>query len=153
VAPGSKSSRKSRTISLSGHHGATIPRAEELFRELEQAIEAGLAEARDRLAELMRGAVAGYVRRAYVNCGKPGCRKCPHGPYPQFKEPGGNWRSISEDEYGRLLMATERWREARRVERQIERAERLWLKARELLDEALGILEALNGGDSYGEDD
>ena len=179
MAQAPKNSRRSETISLSDHHRATIPpklirltaecylkkldgesgplsdgglTAGELLRELERAIEAELAGARAKLAELMRGAVAGYVRRAYVNCGKPGCHKCPHGPYPQFKEPGGNWRIISEDEYAKLLVATERWREARRVERQIERAERLWLRARELLDEVLSILEVLSGGDGYGED-
>ena len=51
------------------------------------------------------------------------------------------------------MAATKRWQKARDVERQIERAERLWLRARELLDEALDILRGLNGGDSYGEDD
>ena len=49
------------------------------------------------------------------------------------------------------MVATQRWREARRVERQIERAERLWLRARELLDEVLSILGTINGGDEYEE--
>jgi len=161
VAPGSGSSKRPGFITLSGYPGAAISpvrlatakaekRAGELLEELERAIEAELAEARAKLAKLMKGAVAGYVRRTYLKCGK-GCHKCPHGPYSQFKEPGGNWRNISEDEYARLLVATQRWREARRVERQVERAERLWLRARELLDEVLGILGTINGGDEYEE--
>ncbi|RLF07646.1 MAG: hypothetical protein DRJ69_06955 [Thermoprotei archaeon] len=126
--------------------GSTV---EELLRELERVIETEIAEARAKLAKLMKGAVAGYVRRAPKRCGK-GCRGCPHGPYPEFKEPGGSWRVISEEEYTELLVATQKWRKARRFERQLERAERLWRKAEELLNEALSILEILKG-EGYGE--
>ncbi|OYT52449.1 hypothetical protein B6U66_01730, partial [Candidatus Bathyarchaeota archaeon ex4484_135] len=64
--------------------------AEELFRELERAIEAELAEARDRLAELQERAIPGSIRSKMVSCGKADCGKCPHGPYYYLKRPDGS---------------------------------------------------------------
>ncbi|WP_243095662.1 hypothetical protein [Thermus thalpophilus] len=62
--------------------------AHALTRELD-SLEARLAEARRELEAL----VPLPVHWRAVPCGKEGCRRCPHGPYPYLRvKEGGRWR-------------------------------------------------------------
>lgn len=59
-----------------------------------------LQEAQARLEEARRAleALTPYpIRWRRVRCGKPGCRACPHGPYPYLRLPDPQKRGPGKD--------------------------------------------------------
>ena len=124
--------------------------AEELFRELERAIEAELAGARDRLAELQERAIPGSIRSKMVSCGKADCGKCPHGPYYYLKRPDGSEEYLGREVPPEIEDGVEAYHQAKELGRLLRRAERLWNRAHETLAELVSIINAMRG-DEYEE--
>ena len=126
--------------------------AEELFRELERAIEAELAGARDRLAKLQERAIPGSIRSKMVSCGKSDCGKCPygHGPYYYLRRPDGSEKYLGRAVPPEIGLGVEAYHRAKELKRLLGRAERLWNRAHEALAELLSIINAMRG-DEYEE--
>ena len=124
--------------------------AEELLRELERAVEAELAEARDRLAELQERAIPGSIRSKMVPCGKSDCGKCPHGPYYYLKRPDGSEEYLGREVPPEIEDGVEAYHQAKELGRLLRRAEKLWNRSREELTELLSIMNVMRG-DGYEE--
>ena len=125
-------------LELPGRGGKTI---EALIAELEEAVEARLAELEARLEELRAEAIPGSLRSKYVSCGKPNCTKCPHGPYYYLRRPDGKEEYVRREDLPAVEAGIRAWKEAQDLAQKLRIARDIWHHIKIELDMLLIELE------------